>query len=86
MDREVTIPQDGLLGRVLGPIDWLSETIFSVLILLMFTMAYRVLWLRSDPYEPISPDYLVDLFLAALGATLAAIGVALAAIAIPLGG
>ena len=31
---EVTIPQDGLLGRVLDPIDWLSETIFSVLILL----------------------------------------------------
>lgn len=65
------IPQDGLLGRVLDPIDRLSETIFSVLILLTFTMAYRVFWLRSDPYEPISPDYLVDLFLAALGATLA---------------
>lgn len=64
-------PKEGFLGRVLDPIDRLSETIFSVLILLTFTMAYRVFWLRSDPYEPISPDYLVDLFLAALGATLA---------------
>jgi len=64
-------PQEGFLGRVLDPIDRLSETIFSVLILLTFTMAYRVFWLRSDPYEPVPPDYLVDLFLAALGATFA---------------
>jgi hypothetical protein len=62
---------EGFLGRVLDPIDRLSETIFSVLILLTFTMAYRVFWLRSDPYEPVPPDYLVDLFLAALGATFA---------------
>ena len=63
--------QKGFLGRVLDPIDRLSETIFSVLILLTFTMAYRVFWLHSDPYEPLPPDYLVDLFLAGLGATFA---------------
>jgi hypothetical protein len=56
---------------VLDPIDRLAETIFSVLILLTFTMAYRALWLGSDPYVPIPPDYLVDLFIAALGATIA---------------
>lgn len=63
--------QEGLIGHLLDPIDRLSETIFSVLILLTFTFAYRVFWLGTDPYEPIPPDYLIDLAVAALGAAVA---------------
>jgi hypothetical protein len=63
--------QEGFLGRLLDPIDRLSETIFSVLILLTFTLAYRIIRLGVNPYEPIPPDYMVGLFWAALGATVA---------------
>lgn len=63
--------QEGFFGRLLDPIDRLSETIFSVLILLTFTLAYRIIRLGPNPYEPIPPDYMVDLFVAALGATVA---------------
>jgi hypothetical protein len=63
--------QEGFLGRLLDPIDRLSETIFSVLILLTFTLAYRIIRLGPNPYEPIPPDYMVGLFVAALGATVA---------------
>lgn len=64
-------PQEGLIGHLLDPIDRLSETIFSVLILLTFTLAYRVIRLGNDPYEPIPADYLLDMAFAALGAALA---------------
>lgn len=64
-------PQGGLLNRLIDPIDRLSETIFSVLILLTFTLAYRIIRLGPSLYEPIPPDYMVNLFVAALGATLA---------------
>jgi hypothetical protein len=64
-------PQEGFLNRLIDPIDRLSETIFSVLILLTFTLAYRIIRLGPDPYEPIPPDYMVGLFVAALGATVA---------------
>lgn len=64
-------PQGGWLGSLIDPIDRLSETIFSVLILLTFTLAYRIIRLGPDPYEPIPPDYMVGLFVAALGAAVA---------------
>jgi len=63
--------QEGFIGHLLDPIDRLAETIFSVLILLTFTFAYRVFRLGLDPYTPIPPDYLLDLALAALGAAIA---------------
>jgi hypothetical protein len=63
--------KEGFFGRLLDPIDRLSETIFSVLILLTFTLAYRIFNLGTDPYEPIPPNYLLELVLAALGATVA---------------
>ena len=63
--------QEGFIGHLLDPIDRLAETIFSVLILLTFTFAYRVFRLGLDPYTPIPPDYLLDLALAALGAAVA---------------
>jgi hypothetical protein len=63
--------QDGFFGRLLDPIDRLAETIFSVLILLSFTLAYQVLRFGVEPYAPLGPDYLLNLALAALGATIA---------------
>ena len=63
--------QEGFIGHLLDPIDRLSETIFSVLILLTFTFAYRVFRLGADPYEPIPPNYLIDMAAAALGAATA---------------
>lgn len=60
--------QQGFWGHLIEPIERLSETIFSVLILLTFTLAYQIIWLRADPYKPLPPDYLVGLALAALGA------------------
>jgi hypothetical protein len=65
------VRKEGFFERLLDPIDRLSETIFSVLILLTFTLAYRLIRLGPNPYEPIPPDYLVGLFFAALGATVA---------------
>jgi hypothetical protein len=63
--------QDGFFGRLLDPIDRLSETIFSVLILLSFTLAYQVLRFGGETHAPLGPEYLLDLALAALGATVA---------------
>jgi hypothetical protein len=65
-------PRDGFLGRLLDPIDRLSETIYSVLVLLTFTLAYRIIRLGADPMSP--PDsvqYSNDLLIAALGAIFA---------------
>jgi hypothetical protein len=59
--------EPGLFDRLLDPIDRLSETIFSVLIVLTFTLAYRVL--RLDAGQ--TPDYAGGLFVAALGAAFA---------------
>ncbi|MBK8048063.1 MAG: hypothetical protein IPK16_13615 [Anaerolineales bacterium] len=59
------------MGRLLDPIDRLSETIFSVLILLTFTLAYRIIAFGFHPNEPITADYMVGMAMAALGATFA---------------
>lgn len=64
--------RDGFLGRLLDPIDRLSETIYSVLILLTFTLAYRIIRVGAEPVLP--PDsirYANELLLASLGAILA---------------
>jgi len=35
-------PDQGLLARWLDPIDRLSETIFAILIVLLFTVGFRI--------------------------------------------
>lgn len=60
-----------LLGRMLDPIDWLSEAIYSVLIILTFTLAYRIIIFQGNPLQTDSATYAVDLLFAALGAALA---------------
>jgi VIT1/CCC1 family predicted Fe2+/Mn2+ transporter len=63
-------PASSPLDRLLDPIDRLSETIFSVLILLTFTLAFRIFKL-GDPPAPIPAGYVNELLVAAMGATLA---------------
>jgi VIT1/CCC1 family predicted Fe2+/Mn2+ transporter len=59
--------EPGLFDRLLDPIDRLAATIFSVLVVLGFTLAYRVL--RLDAGQ--TADYASRLFFAALGAAFA---------------
>jgi len=62
-------PEASFLENYLDPIDRLVETIYSVLIILSFTLAYR--FFRLDPGEVASPEYVNDLLWAVLGATFA---------------
>ncbi|MCA9981344.1 MAG: hypothetical protein KDD89_10935, partial [Anaerolineales bacterium] len=63
-------PKESFLGRLLDPIDRLSETIYSVLIVLTFTLAYRIFDLGGT--ESVSaPGYGLNLFWTVLGATFA---------------
>jgi VIT1/CCC1 family predicted Fe2+/Mn2+ transporter len=61
-------PREGFLAHLLDPIDTLSEVIFSVLILLTFTLAFRIFMLDG---QHVTQDYVNDLVWAALGATIA---------------
>lgn len=61
-------PRQGFLAHLLDPIDTLAEVIFSVLILLTFTLAFRIFMLDG---QPVTADYVNDLIWAALGATIA---------------
>jgi hypothetical protein len=65
-------PQEGFLSDWLDPIDRLSETIYSILILLTFTLAYRVFRLstESPPLQP-TDEYVLLLLFGALGAIFA---------------
>ena len=56
------------MAHLLDPIDTLTEVIFSVLILLTFTLAFRIFMLGG---EPVTAEYIRDLLWAALGATVA---------------
>ena len=59
------------LGSLIDPIDRLTETVFSILILLLFTLAFRVLRLSADPIQAPSIESVNELLIGALGATLA---------------
>lgn len=63
--------QSSPLDQLLDPIDRLSETIFSVLILLTLTLAFRIFTLGPNPALPIPEAYVNDLLFAAVGATVA---------------
>jgi hypothetical protein len=61
----------GFLGQLLDPIDRLAVTIYSVLVMLTFTLAFRIFKLGGDPNQVISVEYVNDLLVASLGATMA---------------
>jgi hypothetical protein len=64
-------PGKGFLGSIIDPIDRLSETIFSILIFITFTLAFKMFWV-TDPLEPpISSEIVDELLKGALGAILA---------------
>jgi VIT1/CCC1 family predicted Fe2+/Mn2+ transporter len=69
--RQQETPKESFLQRWLDPIDRLAETIFSILILLTFTLAFRIIRLGDDPTQPIPSSYLNELLVGAAGATLA---------------
>ncbi len=64
-------PWEALLRRFLDPIDLLSEAIYSVLILLTFTLAVRVLAFMGQAEPPLTEAYVIEFILAAIGAIVA---------------
>lgn len=62
-------PHAGFMAHLLDPIDTLSEVIFSVLILLTFTLAFRIFIIGDG--QPVTNEYVKDLVWAALGAAIA---------------
>lgn len=64
-------PAKGIPGSLIDPIDWLSETIFSILIFLTFTLAFRIIKPYGASAQLISAEIANELLIAALGAVLA---------------
>lgn len=61
----------GFLESLLDPIDRLSETIFSILAVSTFTLAYKIFRLGGDLTHMPSAEFSEDLLVGALGATIA---------------
>jgi hypothetical protein len=59
------------LESLIDPIDWLSETTFSIIIFLIYLLAFKNIVLSIAPQQPISQDDVNDLLIGALGAVLA---------------
>lgn len=66
-------PEEGFLERLLDPIDLLSEAIYSILIVLTFTMAFRIVRFGAGAGAPAIPsaEQINQLLIAAVGAALA---------------
>jgi VIT1/CCC1 family predicted Fe2+/Mn2+ transporter len=62
---------ENFLGRLIDPIDRLSETVFSILILLTFTLAFRIIRLSEDTMQASSTENANELLIGALGAIFA---------------
>jgi VIT1/CCC1 family predicted Fe2+/Mn2+ transporter len=69
--RRRSKPANGFLESLIDPIDWLSETIFSILIFLTFSLAFWLIGLSGAPKQYISPDEVNELLIGALGAVVA---------------
>ena len=59
------------LESLIDPIDGLSETIFSILIFILYILAFRLILLSSTPQGSISQENVNDLLIGAVGAVLA---------------
>jgi len=64
-------PSASFISRLLDPIDRLAETIYSILIFLSFTLAFRLITMNGNPAAPVDRAYVNSLLLAALGAIIA---------------
>jgi len=61
----------GFLESLIDPIDRLSETIFSILIMLLYLLAFRFIMGSSTPEQSISQENVNELLVGALGAVVA---------------
>jgi hypothetical protein len=61
----------GFWTKYINPIDWLSESIFSIMIVLIFTLAYRIFSISSAPGATTSSENATTLLLAILSAVIA---------------
>jgi len=59
------------LGSLIDPIDRLSETIFSILIVLLYVLAFRFIALSSTPEQSISDENVNDLLVGVISAVVA---------------
>jgi hypothetical protein len=71
LKKQHTSKSRSYLSRILDPIDRMSETIFSILIVLIFTLAYRALSLLPIDNEIFQLTDSITIFRAALGAVFA---------------
>ena len=61
----------GFWTKYIDPIDWLSETIFSIMIALIFTLAYRIFSVSPAPGAANYSESATTLLIAILGAVIA---------------
>lgn len=59
------------LESLIDPIDWLSETIFSILILLIYLLAFSIIILSGTPQQAPSHEVVNDMLFGVLGAVIA---------------
>lgn len=70
-NRQFGTPKESFLSRLLDPIDMLSEAVFSVLIVLIYTVAFGAVMLGGNPSEQLPDAFMSDLVIGAATATLA---------------
>ena len=70
-NRPRTAEKTSFFGSLLDPIDRLSETIFSIMVVLTFTLAYKILKFGGEFSQESPADYLHDLMISAFGAAIA---------------
>ncbi len=59
------------MENLIDPIDGLSESVFSILVFLTFTLAYKAIWLRDALEQPITSQMMNELIISAMGAIFA---------------
>jgi VIT1/CCC1 family predicted Fe2+/Mn2+ transporter len=62
-------PKEGFMAHLLDPIDRLAETIYSILVLLTFTLAFRIF--NLEPGQMITDEYVNELLTGAIIAIIA---------------
>jgi hypothetical protein len=61
---------ENIFGHFLDPIDWLVETIFAILVLLTFTLAFAFFELNANPDTPVTAENVHQLVIGILGTTI----------------
>jgi VIT1/CCC1 family predicted Fe2+/Mn2+ transporter len=69
--RKQAAPRGNFLVNLIDPIDGLSEGVFSIIVFLIFTLAFKVIWLRDALEQPITSQMMNELIISAMGAILA---------------